>query len=194
MTESAPVVENVRPVEQPSSAPGPESAPSVVVEQPQPVSVLPATEEKEKEKEVVSAQQPPKKKTTKRKVPFCGMYPQADYRVTKKANTGPKRIGKIDINNMLEARSSSVGSVVSKLFTFEDYVVINNAGDVRFGECILLTRLGPFSDNEAVKIIDWLPSVSTMLVSKTAKISDTVAFEIAPASVSSVVPLQILPH
>jgi hypothetical protein len=102
----------------------------------------------------------------------------------------PKALTKTIINDMLGCRAETVGPVFGHLFEFDDCVPVNDLGDMRFGGCSILSQLGPFSPGEEVEIIDWLPSTSTILISKSAKVSETVALEMAPATVISHVPIQ----
>jgi hypothetical protein len=94
-----------------------------------------------------------------------------------------RKVCRRDIDKMLKARFATVGPTVRSLFTFDDCAALNELGDIRFGECVLVSQMGPFGPNESIRIIDWMPSLSTVMLSKTAKVSDTVALEIMPASV-----------
>lgn len=105
-----------------------------------------------------------------------GMY-GTDRRASRNVLTHAK------INKFLNARAEAVGSVVEGLFEHEDCVALNDLGDVRYQECVLKRAFGPFAAGECVEIVDWLPSFSTVLISKSGKISETLAFAIAPACV-----------
>jgi hypothetical protein len=173
--------------------PPPEQVCSIQSAQPVAEAPAPAAEVQQPAAMVLEVPQP-KKKRAKRSLPFCGMYPPSVARVRKAVavlNGDAPRICKWDIDKLAKARRISVGPAVRNLFTFEDCAVINDLGDVRFGGCVLASQMGPFAANESVKIIDWMPSVSAALLSKTAKVSDTVVLEISPASVSQT-PLKVL--
>jgi hypothetical protein len=100
-----------------------------------------------------------------------------------------RTVNKSAIDDLLGFRYDTVGPAVRNLFTFEDCIVLNELGDVRYGDCVLVSQLGPYLPNEAIKIIDWISSASTVLVSKTGRVSETLALEIAPAAVVSHTPI-----
>lgn len=178
------------PVVEPAAMEQPPVAPLQEVPVAQPIQAEGGAVAEQPAAAVEQAEEPPKKKqrAKKRPYPIHGMYPPSAEQI-RKASGAPKPISRTDINKLIKERFASTGSIVRGLFTFEDCAVTNDLGDVRFGNCVLVSPIGPFAVNESIRIIDWLPSISTILLSKTARVSDTVAMEIAPAAINSQIPL-----
>jgi hypothetical protein len=87
------------------------------------------------------------------------------------------------VSNIVDERASVVGATTGGLFSFSECISLNDFGDVRFSDCVLNVPIGPFRILEHVKIVDWLASSSTMMVSNTGRVVDSVLFAIQPASV-----------
>jgi hypothetical protein len=88
------------------------------------------------------------------------------------------------VGNVVDERACLVGAHTGELFKFSECISLNDFGDVRYSDCTLNTAIGSFRPLDNVKIIDWLASSSTMMVSKTGKVVDSVLFAITPASVN----------
>lgn len=123
-----------------------------------------------------------KKQKSPRKIKPVGMFPSG--RVSKMDPVKKLRLDKKRVTNMIKNRCISIGSHFRNLFTFEDSIPISDMGDVRFSECVLVSQVGELEANDSVRIIDWLPSSSTLLISKTGKISDTIFAEVSPATIA----------
>lgn len=144
------------------------------------VKIVQQVAEKEEEKKKEEEVSPP---GNKRRGVWGSSSPLA-----KKARTPavpkPKKVTGRSIEKALTARAQTPGPVVRDLFTYEDSISLSDSGSVRYGECVLKAPLGPLPAMESVAIIDWIASASTLIVSKTGKIGDTLAFDIKPVAIS----------
>jgi hypothetical protein len=153
----------------------------------QPIVFLETVARKNDEKTIVPAKVKKGKKKEKKKTvqrSSGGMYGTIRRRASSPPPPSKSKLTRESINIFLQGRAAS-GSTTDGLFGYKDCAALNDMGDVRYQSCVLRTQLGKFQAGESFKIVDWLPSFSTILLSKSKKISDTVALSINPASVDA---------
>lgn len=131
-----------------------------------------------------------KPRRSKRHRTTVGMYPGANVMAQKEAATTKKKAEQMKqhISDVVADRMVQVGCPVSHLFTYEDFIVLNDMGDLRFWDCVLKSPVGPYPSGTCIKLIDWVFSASLLLVSPTAKMSDVSVLGISPVVLTPIPP------
>lgn len=193
--QTAPVEEQVQAavVEPPVAAPDAAPIPVAIVQETVAVAeavapvaveaVAPVVGEEEEKKNPVPAVQPPKKQKDKKK--------KAKAKSPVQPSPKRKRITRRGIDSLVQGRHNSGNTTTCRLFRWARADVVNPFGDVRYSDCTMLCDAGPFRASDKAATVDWVGSANLLLISKSGKLDDTVAFSLVPSVLESQDPVDI---